>query len=130
MQEGRSSSPLVMIAEDSEDHRALMKIWLESIGYSVVEASAGPQAIEVILDSCPDLIFMDIGLPEINGLEVIKRVRQESAHSSTPVIITSAYDNMYMREEAYNLGCTSYLTKPIDLDELQSLLQLFLQDND
>ena len=79
----------VMIVDDEFDFRKLMAIWLESKGYSVVSAADGETAINMVKAHKPDIIFLDLNMPGLNGIETLARIRKIDAH--LPVIIISAY---------------------------------------
>jgi len=112
--------------EDFEDSRFMMRRLLEMAGYSVVEATDGEEAIELAVNEQPELILMDLSLPKLDGLTATRRIRQHRRLSQVPIVAVSAHDSPGSRIEALAAGCDEYVTKPIDFDQLSSLLNRLL----
>ncbi len=123
---GDYDRPRVLLVEDSEDNRLMMKRLLEFSGYDVVEAVNGQQAIEFAEGASPDLILMDLSLPRVDGLAATRCIRTIPALKSVPIIVVSAHDTSDFHAEAIASGCDEYVTKPIDFGELDNLLQRFV----
>ncbi len=117
----------VLVVEDFEDNRFMMRRLLEMSGYRVIEAVNGQEAVELAEHESPDLILMDLSLPLLDGLAATRRIRQQSTLSRVPIIAVSAHDTSDFHAEALAAGCNEYVTKPIDFDELESLLQKLLK---
>jgi two-component system, cell cycle response regulator DivK len=117
---------LFLVVEDFEDSRFMMRKLLEMSGYRVLEASDGEQAVEVALRSRPALILMDLSLPKLDGLAATRQIRQHKGFRKIPIVAVSAHDSPESREEALAAGCNEYVAKPIDFDQLNSLLDRFL----
>jgi two-component system cell cycle response regulator DivK len=117
---------LFLVVEDFEDSRFMMRRLLEMAGYDVVEASDGQQAVELAVQEQPALILMDLSLPKLDGLAATRLIRQHRAVSKIPIVAVSAHDSPESRSEALEAGCDEYVTKPIDFDQLYSLLKRFL----
>ena len=117
---------LFLLVEDFEDSRFMMRQLLEMAGYSVVEATDGEQAIELAVTEQPELILMDLSLPKLDGLAATRRIRQQQGMSEVPIVAVSAHDSPGLRTEALAAGCDEYVTKPIDFDQLSSLLNRLL----
>lgn len=113
----------VLVVEDFEDNRFMMKRLLEMSGYQVVEAINGQEAIEVAQRELPDLILMDLSLPLLDGLSATRRIRVRPELEKVPIVAVSAHDTADFHAEALAAGCNEYVTKPIDFDELESLLK-------
>ena len=112
----------VLIVEDFEDTRYLMRLELERRGFRVLEATNGEEAIEVAKRDNPAIVLMDIGLPVMDGIEATRRIRaQEDARDLLIVALTAHHETEY-RANALAAGCDAYLTKPIDFDWLLDLL--------
>ena len=94
----------ILVVDDESDFRQLMKFWLETKGYSVIEAQDGQTAIQVVKDSSPDLIFMDLRMPVMDGLETIKRIRD--FNKDVPIILISSYvtDPLIKDTTAYEIS--------------------------
>ncbi|HVG30219.1 MAG TPA: response regulator [Pyrinomonadaceae bacterium] len=125
MQRG-AAEPVVLVVEDFEDNRFMMRRLLEMSGYRVVEAVNGEQAVETAVGEQPDLILMDLSLPKLDGLAATRRIRQHDALSQTPIVAVSAHDTTDFHADALAAGCNEYVTKPIDFDQLEALLKKLL----
>ncbi len=91
-------------------------------GYRVVEAVNGQEAIEVAARERPDLILMDLSLPLLDGLAATRRIREQPDLRAVPIVAVSAHDTADFHADALAAGCNEYVTKPIDFDQLESLL--------
>ena len=118
------AKPLILIAEDSLDGREMMRTLLRLKGYDVVVAEDGVQAIDMALRNAPDLIFVDLELPRLDGINVIRNIRRVTKLSGVPIIIVSGHDPSRYEAAALTAGCTDYLMKPIDFDRLDAILEL------
>jgi CheY-like chemotaxis protein len=116
----------IMIVEDYDDTRYLLKRLLESKGYRVLEAVNGQEAVEIAQTEHPDLILMDLDLPILDGIEATQHLRQQSATKSVPIVAVTAYPMSYTYVKAFAKGCNEYLSKPIDFDELDKLLTRYV----
>jgi two-component system cell cycle response regulator DivK len=113
----------ILVAEDFDDTRVLLKRVLLTSGYRVVEAVNGREAVEYVKQDCPDLILMDLNMPEMDGLEATEQIRECRELCKDVVILAiTAYDTYGMKEAALEAGCDGYLTKPIDFDRLEMIL--------
>lgn len=109
----------IMIVEDYDDTRLLLRQALEAKGYRVLEAVNGQEAVEISMREHPVLILMDLDLPILDGIAATQRIRQQS---QVPIIALTAYPMSYTRVKAFAKGCNGYMAKPIDLSELQELI--------
>jgi two-component system cell cycle response regulator DivK len=116
------ASPLVLVVEDFEDNRFMMRRLLEMSGYRVVEAVNGNQAVEAAASEQPDIILMDLSLPQLDGLAATRRIREQQGTRRVPIVAVSAHDSADFHAEALAAGCNEYVTKPIDFDQLVNLL--------
>lgn len=121
-----SVSPTVMVVEDYDDTRYLLKLALEARGYRVVEATDGWQAVKVATSEHPDLILMDINLPVFDGLTATDMLRKRAELADVPIVAMTAYDSAETRADAVDVGCQEYLAKPVDVDQLQNVLKRLL----
>jgi len=119
-----------LVVEDFEDSRFMMRRLLEIAGYGVIEASDGVQAVEVAVQKRPALILMDLSLPKLDGLAATRKIREHEEMRTVPIIAVSAHDAPESRIEALAAGCDEYVTKPIDFDNLNSLLKRVLRGQD
>jgi two-component system cell cycle response regulator DivK len=119
----------VLLVEDTEDNRQMMRRLLEMSGYRVVEAINGKEAIEVATQVRPEVILMDLSLPLIDGLAATRRIRSLPEFTKVPIVAVSAHDTADFHSEALAAGCDAYITKPIDYPELEEIIQrLLLED--
>jgi two-component system cell cycle response regulator DivK len=118
--------PVVMVVEDFEDNRFMMRRLLEMSGYRVLEAINGEEAVELAHRERPQLILMDLSLPQLDGLAATRRIRQYDGLRDVPIVAVSAHDTADFHADALAAGCNDYVTKPIDFDQLEALLQRLL----
>jgi two-component system cell cycle response regulator DivK len=112
----------VLVVEDFEDNRFMMRRLLEMSGYRVLEAINGEEAVEIAERERPGLILMDLSLPLLDGLAATRRIRQHEALRDVPIVAVSAHDTADFHADALAAGCNDYVTKPIDFDQLETLL--------
>ena len=105
----------------------MMRRLLEMSGYRVVEAMNGEEAVKRAKADSPHLILMDLSLPVIDGLAATRLIRRLPQCESTPIIAVSAHDTSDFQSEAIEAGCNSYVTKPIDFNDLEELIAQLLQ---
>ncbi len=122
MSEKSGAGKTVLVVEDFEDNRFMMRRLLEMSGYRVVEAVNGQQAVEAAAAERPDLILMDLSLPVLDGLAATRRIREQDGLGRVPIVAVSAHDSADFHAEALAAGCNEYVTKPIDFDQLVQLL--------
>ena len=116
--------PTVLVAEDSTDTRIMLKRAFELKGYRVFEAEDGKQALEIAKRHPPSLIIIDLNMPVLDGLETVRNFRQlEGNGDRIPIVAITAYDVYGMEEAALETGCNTYLSKPLDLGELDRTLK-------
>ncbi len=112
----------VLVVEDFEDNRFMMKRLLEMSGYRVIEAVNGQEAVDLAGSESPDVILMDLSLPVLDGLTATRRIRRNTALRKVPIVAVSAHDTADFQADALAAGCDEYVTKPIDFDQLEHLL--------
>jgi len=117
---------LFLLVEDFEDSRFMMRRLLEMAGYRVVEATDGEQAVRMALKEQPQLILMDLSLTKLDGLAATRRIRGHRASAKIPIVAVSAHDSPQSRDEALAAGCNDYVTKPIDFEQLNSVVTRLL----
>ncbi len=108
-------APLVLIVEDIEDNLMLIKSLLEMADFRVVEARDGREAIAQAQAHHPDLILLDMSLPEIDGWTVARTLRQYPDFASTLIVAVTAHAMQGDREKSLEAGCDEFMTKPIDV---------------
>lgn len=110
-----NSNPLILIVEDEEAISNFISAILASNNYNLIKAGNAKEAVSMAASFCPDLILLDLGLPDMDGIEVIKSVR---VWSNTPIIVVSARGYEREKVEALDLGADDYITKPFGTSEL------------
>lgn len=121
------SARTIMVVEDYDDTRMLLKTGLEGLGYSVLEASNGQEAVDIAGREHLDLILMDLDLPIIDGIVATQRIRQQTEKQHIPIVAVTAYPMSYTRVKAFAEGCDEYMAKPIDMSELARLVARYLK---
>jgi CheY-like chemotaxis protein len=116
----------VLVVEDSEDNREILRYVLRASGYGVLEAANGKQAVEICREKHPDLILMDLSMPVLDGYSAAEQIRQLDDLDKIPIIAVSAHATMDYRTRAFAVGFNDYLTKPIDFAHLETLLHRYL----
>jgi two-component system KDP operon response regulator KdpE len=121
---GTSAGATVLVVEDDDEARAVLVRELGSRGYRIQEAQDGRSALERWEASRPDVVLLDLGLPDMDGLDVIRRIRNEAM---TPIVILSGRFAEREKVEALDRGADDYVTKPFGLDELHARLRVALR---
>lgn len=116
----------VLIVEDNELNMKLFHDLLEAHGYNVIEARTGPEALERVAEDRPDLILMDIQLPEVSGLEVTQKIKENSELADIPVIAVTAFAMKGDEERIRQGGCEDYIAKPISVVSFLEKVKSFL----
>lgn len=115
-------SYLVLIVDDVVDNLQLMSLNLQNLGYRVVTAVDGEDAVKVATLMRPDVILMDIAMPILDGLGAARKIRQDITLEHIPIIALSAFSTDGFLQAAYDVGFAGYLTKPVDMDKVQDLI--------
>ena len=113
--------PTVLIVDDEQHIRLLIEQTLEELedeGVELLTATNGEEAVSVVENHHPDLIFLDVTMPRLDGFEVCRRVKQEMGLTGTYVVLLTAKGQAYDREQGLAAGADLYMTKPFDPDEL------------
>jgi two-component system, cell cycle response regulator DivK len=119
----------ILYIEDNPDNRTLVRRVLQSEGYVVREAPDGRTGLQMAAEQRPDLVLMDINLPEVDGYEITARLKQLTGMSQVPVIAVTANVMKGDREKTLAAGCDGYIQKPIDIDTLSNQIEHFLTRN-
>ena len=128
MDDSGDARPVVLVVEDFEDNRFMMRRLLEMDGYRVIEAINGQEAVAMAESERPQMILMDLSLPQIDGMAATRRIRQLDGMSKVPIVAISAHDTADFRNDALAAGCNEYLTKPVDFDRLENLLRELVKE--
>ncbi len=122
MAEGR-----ILYVEDNFDNRILIKRVLEAEGYTVIEAGGGLEGLKLAHTASPDLVLMDINLPDIDGYECTRRLRASEPTRDIPILALTANVLEGDKQKALGVGCDGYISKPIDVDELPNKIAIHLR---
>ena len=117
----------ILIADDFDDTRLLLRTWLEKKGYRVIEAEDGKEAVATAESRRPDLIIMDVEMPELDGLSATRQIRALPGFERVPIIAVSAYGAHQFRVEALTAGCNEYVSTPFEPDELEQLIRTLIE---
>lgn len=121
------SNPKVLYIEDNEFNRVLVKRVLTVEDIEVIEASDGVQGLEKALAHLPDLILMDINLPDVDGYELTQRFKRMRELRDIPVIALTANVMKGDKEKTLDAGCDGYIQKPVDVDRLPDQVRSFMK---
>lgn len=116
----------VMVVDDNEDLREMLRFMVERLGYQVVEAENGREAVEIARRRCPDLILMDLSMPVMDGFAATRLLREIEDMCHVPIVAISANRREQSQTDAFAAGCNEYLTKPVNFHQLNSLLTIWL----
>jgi two-component system, OmpR family, KDP operon response regulator KdpE len=121
-----SAAPLrVLVIDDEPPIRKLLRVGLSAHGYQIVEASSGKMALELLGEQRPDLIVLDLGLPDMQGHELLRVVRERN--DSVPIVVLSSRDDEAGKVQALDSGADDYVTKPFGMDELLARMRAALR---
>jgi two-component system, cell cycle response regulator DivK len=117
----------ILLIEDNEQNLYLATFLLEKNGFKVVPARNGPAGIELAQRIQPDLIILDIQLPQMDGYTVARALRQNVALKDVPIVAVTSYAMVGDRERALEAGCTGYIEKPINPDTFKTQIEMHLK---
>ncbi|HZH33457.1 MAG TPA: response regulator [Pyrinomonadaceae bacterium] len=115
----------ILVVEDYDDARYLIRVMLQMLGHRVIEAIDGREAIECVQRERPDLILMDLALPIMDGVTATRHIRAMEGVSDVPVVCVTAHSEKY-RDEALKAGANQVVRKPVDMDDLRPILAHYL----
>ncbi|MBW3554393.1 MAG: PleD family two-component system response regulator [Gemmatimonadetes bacterium] len=125
--EAEGETPLILVVDDNPDNLEIISTRLRFRGYDVATADRGDSAIQQVHESTPDLILLDIMMPDMDGYEVARRIRQEEALPYIPIIVVTARDSTEDKVTGLDAGADDYLTKPINFPELEARVRSMLR---
>jgi CheY-like chemotaxis protein len=118
--------PTILLVEDYDDSRSMMKFVLENNGYHVIEAMNGLEAIDHVKTEAPDLILMDVSLPQMDGLEAVRHIKTIAQAEHIPVICLTAHSTDY-QQQALEAGCATVILKPFDVLKLPEIVGPYIK---
>lgn len=119
----------ILLVEDNDANREMMKRRLNRLGYEVIEAVDGQEAINKAQSDKPAVILMDMSLPVIDGWEATTRLKADDATRTIPIIGLTAHAMIEDRQKALQAGCDDYATKPVKFDELIATIERLIADS-
>jgi CheY-like chemotaxis protein len=123
----RSNQQTILLVEDYRDSREMFKLLLEDLKYRVLATDNGQDALGLVSKGTPDLILTDFNLPDMNGTELIRRIRGLGGRlSHIPIVMLTAYGRDEVHDSAIEAGCTAFFSKPIDFVMLQEAIEQLL----
>jgi len=114
-----TSTPEALVVDDSDVLRRLIEMCLRPAGFEVATASSGAEALERLSNTVPDLVILDIGLPDMSGWDVLEQIRSDGANAHCKVLVLSGYDDA--QAEGRRLGADAVMVKPFRNDELRAV---------
>lgn len=125
-QQDNIKRPLILAVDDNEDNLQLLTQILMLIGCSSVSATSGYAALTKARSYQPDLILLDMMLPDLNGVEVVRQLKQDRQTSVIPIIAVTAMARVEDQERFFSVGCSDYIKKPYVVDELEAKIRRYL----
>jgi two-component system cell cycle response regulator DivK len=116
----------ILVVEDQEDNRQILRDLLASVDYEMVEAENGQEALTAVVEHKPDLILMDIQLPIMDGYEATRRIKADPATKAIPIIVVTSYALSGDEGKAREAGCDAYVTKPYSPRQLLAKIREYL----
>jgi len=113
---------VILVVDDAADNVAILSLDLQQIGYRVVTATNGEEAVSVAAAIVPNLILMDISMPRLDGLGATRKIRELEPLREVPIVALTAFDTEGFKRAAYDAGVSGYLTKPINFDRMHQLI--------
>jgi two-component system cell cycle response regulator DivK len=120
---GGERQKTILVVDDYEVMRLATQLALETLGYRVVEAASGEQAVELAQTELPDLILMDLSMPRLDGFAAVQRIHRLLGLREVPVVAFSAHTAQEVREDALAAGCCEFMTKPVRLEVLKATVE-------
>jgi len=120
--------PKILVVDDLNDMRIILRLTLEKSGWQVIEAEDGLQAVEITQKEHPDVIIMDYNMPQMDGVRACKTIKAESTLAKIPILIYTGAFSATVRDAALEAGASAFLTKPILPTELREKVSAAYQD--
>ena len=112
----------ILLVEDIDDSRELFRHMLEKLGHEVIEATNGKEAIKAAIKSSPELVIMDLSMPEVDGFQAVSALRSIQSFTALPILAITAYPRSLWKDKAEDAGCDGFLQKPFSPEDLSAAL--------
>jgi CheY-like chemotaxis protein len=126
----QEKTPIVLVVDDNQENLELLQAYLEDMDCQTVPASDGLQAMEIVADSAPDLILLDVMMPKMSGFEVCKRIKNDPKTSDIPIIMVTALNEFGDIEHGIDSGTDDFISKPVNKLELLTRVKTMLKLKD
>lgn len=123
----QEKTPIVLVVDDNQENLELLQAYLEDMDCQTVPASDGLQAMEIVADSAPDLILLDVMMPKMSGFEVCKRIKNDPKTSDIPIIMVTALNEFGDIEHGIDSGTDDFISKPVNKLELLTRVKTMLK---
>jgi len=123
----RVKTPTVLVVDDNQENLELLQAYLEDMDCRTVPARDGLQALEIIADSAPDLVLLDVMMPKMSGFEVCKRIKNDPKTSDIPIIMVTALNEFGDIEHGIDSGTDDFISKPVNKLELLTRVKTMLK---
>ena len=120
------SAPGILVVEDNDMNMQLVEFLLEEGGYSIVKATSGEEALAITREQAPDLILMDIHLPGMDGLSVVRAMKADARTARVPIVALTAHAMRGDKDRFLEAGCDGYISKPIDVKTFIASIRQYL----
>jgi len=122
-----SEESTILYVEDNKDNRTLVRRVLMAEGYNILEAVDATEALRALEETIPDLILMDINMPDVDGYTLTRQIKRKPGFENVPIIALTANVMRGDREKSLDAGCDGYIQKPIDIDTICDQLERYLR---
>ena len=123
----KAAECLIMVVDDDEQSRSFMMSILDRLGFQGLVADSGASALDLLISKKPDLMLVDGMMPNMDGFELIQKIRQISGFENTPIVMTTALDDAKHIKEAISTGANAYVVKPINVHRLKEKINELLE---
>ena len=117
----------VLVIDDDKEMRKTIELWLKASGFACLEARGGRAGWEILQKDLPDLVILDVRMPQLNGFEICKLVRSHEKTRHIPILLLTGLDTMGEVEQGFEAGATDYIAKPFDWDRLEKKVRTLLK---
>ncbi len=116
----------ILVVDDDETNLRLMEAFFKREGYTVYKAQSAEEAINIAIESIPDVVLMDLVMPQMDGLKATRILKQDLRTATIPVVACSAFATENLREQAFQVGCVGYIIRPVELQQLREQVRQFV----